>query len=241
MSETVVIKDNKKRKVCLMVIVGIYCLLVLTAIHGSKVNNTTLEATGIICSIYFTTLAIYFYPKDDLIKIENGNLYCKSPEIKSKYTSFFGNIKISITEINLIYIDKSMGTIDIYDIDSQKVASIPSLGLFSSKKYIEDVQSYLMQIGIEVKTNAEENNNVYADDETQQIELIERQETISDTENTNSSTDIAFGNDTENRTDTSIKSPNARRRNVVNSSNTSPEIKPSAKQNEHKGRRLELG
>lgn len=259
MSEKIVIIDKKRRRLRYSAILLVPLLFFCCSIIALMVKNE--EVAMVLVFVFLGLVLFSFYEliytiwSSDKIKFEDECICCKSPKLKSKYVSFLGSAKIPVSEITSVhfrhilppeqlfhrlcfyFMSEPIGSIDIYD--DELIASI-CLCIFSSKKYIEDVKNFFLQKGIEVKIITEESGDVHAIDETQQIELIESQGTISDMENMNNYTDILFENDAENRTDISLKLSDSRRRNIVNSSNTNSEIKPSPKQNEHKGRRLEL-
>lgn len=219
MSETIVIKDRKKRKWRWIILL---LILIIPVIIGSIAKLTHNNELALITVLILVSYMFGVFPSGlyllyitrfkDKIKIHDGYMYCKSEGVESKYISFWGNAKIPMSKIQSICLDRSTDSIYIYA--SSLIACIPSLGRFSSKKYMEDVQNFFTQRGIYVE-NTEEVDDEHTNTQSSKNTQEQRKKT------TKSSNISSLG----------------RRRNIVND-NTSIEQKNN--QNRHKGRRLEL-
>ena len=153
MSKAVVIKDREKRG-------WLWCWLLLSwfvtficALQTPPIDSvlSRIMVMGILFGIIPASFIapIVFASGRDKIKFQKGYMYCKYSRVKSKYCSFLGNVKIPIMEIKLIYLDKFAGLMDVYNSSSERIASVPCLGIFSSKKYLEDIKKYFEQENIE--------------------------------------------------------------------------------------------
>lgn len=146
MSDTIVIKDKKKRGM-------LWLLLIFSWWACCKVAD--LSDTLMVLAIFNSLILSFLIPYIclvgfDKIKFKNGYMCCKSSERETKYQSFWRISKIPVSEIKLVYLDKLAGLVDVYAYSSERIASIPCLGMLSSKEYFENMKKYFEQKDIKV-------------------------------------------------------------------------------------------